>query len=217
MQKICVISYNYHNSKKPSRCQNCHRKIYLSTLVQALLKNPVVYQQPICFDGDMKLKTDPLRIAALLTILLALLITAYVVDDFNKFESLDEAKKLEHLWQQDLENLRQAGKLPKAFRQIQSIRLIPGSEQAQDWLKKIQVPIPVQKDGNYLLEILVLSWNEGEVLGAIIQYNLVELPSQNMLWELGRTFLLRGDQETLDKLLEQEEKVEATSPNQVDH
>src|SRR5690606_4847569 len=65
---------------------------------------------------------------------------------------------------------------------------------AKKWLAEIESPIQVTKEGTHKLEVLLLSWEEGEKLGAVIQYDLVDMKTQNLLWELGRTFILKGDE-----------------------
>ena len=66
------------------------------------------------------------------------------------------------------------------------------TDKAKDWQKSLHIPIATVPNGKYRLELLLISWEEGETEGAIIQYNLVNLETMNMEWELGRTFILKG-------------------------
>jgi hypothetical protein len=118
---------------------------------------------------------------------------------YLKFATGSPAQRLEYLWQRDIETLREAKKLPPGFDDIKEIVLIPATDNAKTWIKEIKVPLQVKTEGKHKMEVLMLSFEEEHVLGAIVQYNLVELKSENMIWELGRTFVLEGDPD-LEKL-----------------
>ena len=93
--------------------------------------------------------------------------------------------------------LKASNKLPAGWNSIKEIQLIPATDKAKLWLKSMHVPILLKSDGAYKLEVLMISWDEGQDVGAIVQYNLVELKTNNMVWELGRTFVLSGHEKNI--------------------
>lgn len=114
-----------------------------------------------------------------------------------RYEWLGKAEKLEFLWEQDLKKLAQENKLPPFWSEIKSYEVFGGTELAKDWAKKITPPIKLNPKGKYQLEILLLSFKEEDRLGAVIQYDAVEIESKNLVWEIGRTFLLKGKPDPL--------------------
>ncbi len=66
-----------------------------------------------------------------------------------------------------------------------------GTPESKNWLKRIDVPVrPHIQEGGNRLEVLVVVWEEEGKQGALVQYNLVDLKSKNMVFELGRTLIL---------------------------
>ncbi len=113
---------------------------------------------------------------------------------YFKFSTAAPAQKLEMLWEQDVQKLRAANKLPKGFDDLKEVELITPTDNAKLWIKQLQVPLKVLEKGQYKMEVLLMSFEEDNgVIGAIVQYNLVDLKTNNMIWELGRTFVLAGD------------------------
>lgn len=112
-----------------------------------------------------------------------------------QFEFGSKSERLQILWEQDLEKLKAANLLPEAWSDIREIELNPTTDNAKLWMKNVQVPILLKSNGQHRLEILGVSWEEGHSSGLILQYNLVDLKTNNMIWELGRTFTLEGETE----------------------
>lgn len=102
-----------------------------------------------------------------------------------------DAEKLAMIWERDLDTLIQQKKLPPTWNNIREVVLIGGTKTAKQWLKEVGSPVKINAKGNQKLEILVLSWEDEGKEGAIVQYNLIDLESGNMTWELGRTFVLK--------------------------
>lgn len=99
--------------------------------------------------------------------------------------------KLEALLNEDVLRLKQAQKLPQAFDTLSRVELHGGTQEAKEWLKEIRLPFHTTTPGTHTLEVLLVTWSEGPKDGAMIQYNLVDNASGNMVWELGRTFILK--------------------------
>ena len=86
------------------------------------------------------------------------------------------------LWENDLELLSETSSLPKFWQQIKTIQITPSSELAKKWTKSVSPPIAINPKGTYRLEILIISWDEEKEHGVIIQYNLIDLKTENMDW-----------------------------------
>ena len=135
------------------------------------------------------------RKLSLLFLCVALGLTAYVLLDYWAFKNGHPVQKLDRLWNDDIAILEASKKLPPAWFKIKNLELYGGTDEAKAWLKRLHPNIKTQKDGTHTLEVLLLVWEEDGKKGAVIQYNLTDLKSKNMVWELGRTFILTGNPE----------------------
>lgn len=127
---------------------------------------------------------------AILIFLAGLSLGVHSIQSFLKFKNGSPATRLQILWENDLELLEQSASLPKAWNQIREVKIDAATDSAKKWMQSVYPPITVRPDGTHRLEILVISWEEGKEHGVILQYNLVELKTENMVWELGRTLVL---------------------------
>ena len=87
-------------------------------------------------------------------------ITAFLILDEWRFEKLSGVKKMQQLWEQDIELMEDNHQLPAAWFAIREIELSPGSPEALDWLKHLQVPVVIDKKGDFKLQVLFLPWIE---------------------------------------------------------
>ena len=127
----------------------------------------------------------------LLAASLALALGAAVDDQIVADLGIGEAP-LRRVWERDLKNLKEAGKLPKEFQQIRDLELVATDPETRERMKNISIPINETPDGNYRLEIFVDPWRDGREYGILVQYHLVEIANQNTVWELGRSYKI-GD------------------------
>ena len=119
-------------------------------------------------------------------------IISFMVLDFWQKRNAPLYRKLEIQWAQDVEDLESSKKLPPPWFDVREIELYGGTPETKNWLKRIEIPVTAKKpNGNHKLEVLVVAWEEDGKRGALIQYNLVDLKSGNMIWELGRTLMFR--------------------------
>jgi hypothetical protein len=125
---------------------------------------------------------------------LAIGIVAYVCLDFWSARNAPLYKRLERQWAEDVANLEASGKLPKAWFDVRGIELIGGTPETKEYLSRIHIPFTPKKDGHFKLEILVVMWEEEGKRGTLLQYNLVDLKTQNNFWELSRTLILSRPQ-----------------------
>lgn len=110
-----------------------------------------------------------------------------------QFLNSTQVERLQSLWNQDVASLENAKALPEGWYHIKSIEFYSGDDGAQKWInEKLRPPQKTQDNGTHRLEILLLSFEDEGKIGAIVQYNLVDIKTQNMEWELGRTFYLNS-------------------------
>ena len=122
---------------------------------------------------------------------MAVAILAFIVLDFWNTRNAPLYKKFESQWRQDISLLISSKKLPPPWFDVREVELIGGTPETRGWLPRINSPVIATKpDGKHRLEILIVVWEEQGTHGALIQYNLVNLQSKNMVWELGRTLIL---------------------------
>src|ERR1700692_1590925 len=105
---------------------------------------------------------------ALFFLCLMFAVLAYVVLDTWRFENLKPVAKLQQLWEEDMLALNQGGRLPSEWSQIREIQLLGGNEESKAWLKQIQIPVHLNKEGTYRLQILLVSWAEEGKIGAYL-------------------------------------------------
>lgn len=121
----------------------------------------------------------------------AVAIMAYVFLDFWIGRNAPNFKKFERQWADDVAQLEASPKLPKPWFDVSEVEVFGGTPESKGWLRQIQIPV-VQKNpnGQHKLEVLIVPWQEGGESGVMIQYNLVNLKTKNMIYELGRTLIL---------------------------
>lgn len=99
-------------------------------------------------------------------------------------------EKLLTRWKADLAQLEKAQKLPSQWNDIREIQLRSDNSPIQEWLPQIKAPIQTNPNGRYRLEIFLIHWIEKYKYGVVVEYNLIDLTSNNKVWEFGRTYPL---------------------------
>ncbi len=127
------------------------------------------------------------RIIGIMIFCFGLIAIVATVGDLTPFWLEQKNQKIESLWKQDLELLVRNRKLPKEWIDVSEVKVNPLGESAKNLLKDIQVPISTKPNGAYTLEVSVDDWEENGKKGVMIQYQLFDNKSQNLVWELGRT------------------------------
>lgn len=124
-------------------------------------------------------------------------VLSYVTLDYWATNNGIPEKKFEQMWHEDVALLEESKKLPSPWYSIKQIEIYPGDSKAKAWMKNVKVPLESTSNGKFKMEILVLTWEEDGKAGAVVQYDLVDLKTQNLVWELGRTFILEDHKRTL--------------------
>lgn len=121
----------------------------------------------------------------------AIAILAYILLDFWNARNAPMYKRFERQWASDVRLMEESGKLPPAWFDVKEIEIVGGTPETKNWLRRVQIPVQIKNDqGHHKLETLVVLWEEEGKRGVLTQYNLVDLNSGNMVWELGRTLIL---------------------------
>lgn len=126
----------------------------------------------------------------LLFIGIALGIAAAVCFDYYLSKNAPLYRRLERQWSDDVQQLEASKKLPPGWFDVKDLEIYGGTPETKQWLARIKVPLKTKPTGLNKLEVLVVAWEEEGKRGALVQYNLVDLKTQNNYWELARTFIL---------------------------
>jgi hypothetical protein len=100
------------------------------------------------------------------------------------------AEKMATTWTEDIRLLERSGKLPKEWSQIREVSIRADNSTIQDWLRELHPPIKKDPKGRFRLDVFLVFWIEGIRYGTVVQYHLVDLQTENTVWEDGRTFRL---------------------------
>ena len=134
-----------------------------------------------------------------LILLFGVLVLVYSYKDVLPF--LDDGtpeERLSSLWERDIIQLTAAGKLPKEFFETKEIKITYGSDRAKWLIQAAKSPLHTVADGKYRLDFFADHYVDGKDFGVVLQYQLVDLTSNDMIWELGRTLKL-GETQTVEK------------------
>lgn len=121
----------------------------------------------------------------------AVLVGFYFASDEIYDDLTSQSKSLQKLWQQDIAKLQTEKALPVGLNNIREIEWVTPDTISKTWRRYAKPPFHIKPDGEYRLELLVLSQNdEGDSLKAVIQHHLIHIATGNSVWELGRTYSL---------------------------
>lgn len=132
-------------------------------------------------------------------------VLSYIVLDLWSTRNAPLFRKLETQWAEDVKLLESSKNLPQGWFDVKEVEVFGGTPETKAVLRKIKIPVGVKKEnGDHKLEVLVVVWEEEGKRGALIQYNLVNLKTGNMIKEIGRTLILSKprDPNPLNALLE---------------
>ncbi|HEX4924591.1 MAG TPA: hypothetical protein VFV50_10910 [Bdellovibrionales bacterium] len=127
---------------------------------------------------------------------LALLLLGLSVAGYHLSRELgpapEEAETFHALWREDLRQLQASGKLPKGWNHLRMVEFTGLGKDSWAWIENRKPEIAIDPEGDYKLEILVDLFEDEEGKAALIEYHLVDLKSENKIWELGRTLQIRA-------------------------
>ena len=130
------------------------------------------------------------QVIGFLCFVFSIAIVVTIVDDHPYFKSKKE--QFESVWKVDMAALRASQKLPKGFKSIRKVLYFGGTPMAKKWLKSIKKPFVEDPKGLNDLEVLVAIWTDQGQMGVLVQYDLIDVKSGNLVAEIARNFNL-GD------------------------
>jgi hypothetical protein len=111
----------------------------------------------------------------------------------------DLISPLKTLWEKDVKKLKQDKGFLRVWNSIREVEIKPGDDLAKIYLPQALPKIPKNPQGQYLLEIMLLGWEDERDSGAIVLYHFIDIETGNLLWELGRTFRFPAIDKKQDK------------------
>ena len=130
------------------------------------------------------------KVFGFVSIFIATALAAHLTLSYLDYVNAPPAKRLQLLWNRDTKMLADQNKLPKEWNDIREIVYITPTRLAKVWAKSVKAPIALNSLGKYKIEIMITDWQNKGATSAMIQYDLLDLKSGNVLWEFGRTFSL---------------------------
>lgn len=127
---------------------------------------------------------------ALLFLCAATGLMAYACFNYWSVRHAPLFRRLEWQWRQDVDALEASHKLPPSWTDIREYKLIGGNPETKAILPRVQVPLKTNPKGQYIMDVLVVLWEESGKRGVLIQYNIENLKTKNTVAEIGRTLIL---------------------------
>jgi hypothetical protein len=96
----------------------------------------------------------------------------------------------------DLQDLQTNNLLPKEWQSLKDIKINPRSKNATNWIASFKPDIKITKDGQFRLEIQIIDGtnkedSENPYTTILAQFDLIEIKSENKIWEITRTFTIK--------------------------
>jgi len=101
-----------------------------------------------------------------------------------------QEEEFKRLWSQDIKQLEESGRLPAGWSDLHNVEVTVTSPALKPWLDKYSPDFPVKPTGKYKLQIFLDDIQDNGSTAVMIQYHLIDLISQDTIWELGRTLVL---------------------------
>ncbi len=136
--------------------------------------------------------TQLMRTFALLLLLISTSAFGFLVWNWIHFHQQTPEQKFESLWIRDLNTLKKSKSVPPAFYDLSEIKVVGGNPQVLGWLPTLHAPIDKKSQGGHRMEILLVSWTDTDSDAVIVQYDIYDNKTGNLVWELGRTLILRN-------------------------
>lgn len=88
----------------------------------------------------------------------------------------------------DLTSLINAKAVPANISKIRGFQISTEGSTFKPWIDEVKIGVPVTKDGTHGLEVFIFFFIDEQKLGANVQYNLVEIKTNNTEWETTRSY-----------------------------
>jgi hypothetical protein len=125
------------------------------------------------------------------TIVLLVVVTAIGLIYYRYFSSRDSVPyRLSRAINDDLNSMIRANGVPPNFAKIRGFQITSEGSTFKPWADEVKIRIPTEKDGTHGLEVFIFFYIDDKKFGANVQYNLVEIKTNNTEWELTRGYEL---------------------------
>lgn len=91
---------------------------------------------------------------------------------------------------EDLASLKRKNALPQQFGNLKSFEASTESSTFKPWIDDLKVALPTAPSGTYSLQVFIFFYIDGKKYGANVQYDLVNIKTNNTDWELTRSYPL---------------------------
>jgi hypothetical protein len=129
--------------------------------------------------------------AGLILLVLGLGVSAWIGNESFTNNSANESEVFLRIWNEDLARLQQSKKLPLGWGSLRMVEYSALDQEVWPWIEHRKPNINIDPEGKFKLEILIDVWDDEEGKAALVEYHLIELSTENKVWELGRTFQIR--------------------------
>lgn len=89
---------------------------------------------------------------------------------------------------EDLNSLIKGKVVPENFKKVRGFEITVEGSTFKPWADDLKIQIPTDKDGTHGLEVFVFFYIDEKKLGANVQYNLVDIKTNNTEWESTRSY-----------------------------
>ncbi|MEZ4872232.1 MAG: hypothetical protein R2827_08310 [Bdellovibrionales bacterium] len=103
-------------------------------------------------------------------------------------------------WDEDVELLIQENQ--KILETVGQVKVINRSEKVKPWSKYLIAPFTEISGQKNLLEIIIITWEDGAIFAAVFEYTVYNPLTNELLWETTRTVYIRGSEEEFESLHE---------------
>lgn len=127
---------------------------------------------------------------ALVITSIALAILVVFIGFNQRYWFLKPEEKLVSSWKADLELIKNT-KQAALLKRVSQIKLRANDHSpAADWVEHIQAPIEKNKSGDILADVFLIHQIEGHRYGVVVQYEFIDLKTNNKVGEFARTLWL---------------------------
>lgn len=128
-----------------------------------------------------------MRWLGLLLVIVGLGIGAYTLKDYKWIDHRPTQEIFKEVWQNDLNTLQASQKLPEGWSELKMVEFVTTSNQLRELLNFYKPDFHINDAGSFKLEVFLYPWTDGGDSGFIVQYHLIDMVTNNTIWELGRT------------------------------
>lgn len=132
------------------------------------------------------LKFDWKQLLGVLVVMIGFQMAFYASWELFSKNFSSSSLKLQNQSRFDLASLKEKNELPEQWNSIRRVNIEGVNSVTSRWAKKIDLKVPTDGNGKYSLNVLIIPI-EGSRRSAIIQYDIHDYETNELLFEFGRT------------------------------